>query len=100
MIHAVIALVDFELTVLFLAVLPGFVRAAGGERDRAAIRRPCDRADARLLVSKLHGFAAGWRDHVDLALAVAIASEGQPPRIGRPHRATRRLLPAGELVAL
>ena len=37
---------------------------------------------------------------VDLALAVAVAGEGEPARIGRPLRAAGRLLAAGELVAL
>jgi hypothetical protein len=46
------------------------------------------------------GFAAGGRDQVDLALAVAVAGEGEAARIGRPLRAAGRFFTAGELVAI
>ena len=100
-IHGVIAADDFEVAVLFLAVFACLgVGPGGGEGDGRAVGRPGDGADAVLLGSQLRGFAAGGRDQVDLALAIAVARESEAARIGRPLRAAGDFLAAGELVAL
>src|ERR1019366_390665 len=100
-VHGVIAADSFEVAVFFLAVLTCLgVGTGGGEGNGAAVGRPGDGADAVLLGGERSGLAAGWRDQVDLALAVAVAGEGQAARIGRPLRAAGRFLAAGELVAL
>ena len=99
MIHHVIAADDFVLAVLLLAILARFrIGPGAGERDRVAVGRPGDRPDAVLLRGQLRRLAAGRRDHIDLPLAVAIAGEGQPARIGRPLRPAAALLAAGQLV--
>src|ERR1700689_3296437 len=101
MIHGVISADDFEIAVLFLTVLFGFgLWAGGGERDRGAVGRPGDGADAVILGGELGGLAAGGRDDIDLAFAVAVGGEGEAARIGRPLLPGGSLLAAGELVAL
>ena len=87
MIHRVVAADDLEVAVLLLAILLRLgVGAGGSEGDRSAVGRPGDSADAVLLGGELRGLAARRRDQVDLALAVAVADEGEAARIGRPLR--------------
>ena len=93
-IHRVIAADDFEVAVLLLAIFARLGVGAGGrEGDGAAVGRPGDRADAVLFGGQLRGLAAGGRDQVDLALAVAVGDEREAARIGRPLRAAGDFLP-------
>ncbi len=89
---------DVELGVLLLAVLERLrPRIARGERDRAPVRGPGERADGFLGRRELHRLAAAEIDQIDLTLVLAIRTERELLPVRRPGRCIARLAAVGEL---